>query len=52
MAMMARLPGKPHLLQALPVTLQPLICAYKAMHQLGGQLQLLQKLSQCFAILE
>ena len=40
MATMARPPREPHLPQALPVTLQSLICTYKAMHQLGRELPL------------
>ena len=40
MATMARLPREPSLLQALLVTLQSLICAYKATYQSGGKLLL------------
>ena len=38
MATMARPPRQPRLPQTLLVTLQPLICTYKATHQSGGQL--------------
>ena len=40
MATMDRQPRQPCLPQTLPVTLQPLICTYKATHQSGGQLPL------------